>query len=329
MSEIDDNRPQERRSGITLRELEVLRALVEAGTTTAAARQLGLSQPAVSRALGQLEAQLGRKLFERAGGRLMPTAEALFANEEVEPIFAALSRIQDRTAARRRLHRGAFRIAAPPTIAHRFLPPFIARFGKANPELEMWFEVVSSDVLTTGVAEARFDIALTDSVPSHEGVRMELLLDTTAICALPARHRLVGKEVIRPEDLGAEPFVALTRRHSGRIAIDRVLERAGVTPAIVIETATAVSACEFVREGMGLSLLNPFPIARQMGSGIVVRPFLPEIPYRTSFLMPSSRPKSPAVADFMDLVRDGAGHRQGGRSAFQAPSAGPGPEESP
>ncbi|WP_274425374.1 LysR substrate-binding domain-containing protein [Chelativorans sp. YIM 93263] len=298
---------QDRRTGFTLRELEVLRALIETGKSTSAARRLGLSQPAVSRSLAQLEAQLGRQLFDRVSGRLIPTADGLAVNEELSSIFASLARISDRSARRAGGHFGTFRIAAPPTIAHRFLPPWVARFTKANPELEVLFDVLSGDALITGVAEARYDIAMTDTVPAHDGVRTDLLLATEAICALPTRHRLAGQKSIHAEDLEGEPFVALTRRHTGRIAVDRLFERAGVERKIMIEAATAVSATEFVREGLGVALLNPFPIVHQLGTGIVVRPFAPAVPYRTFFVFPSSEPQTPAVIDFMNMIRSSMG----------------------
>lgn len=307
---VQSGQGQDRRTGFTLRELEVLRALIETGTSTSAARRLGLSQPAVSRSLAQLEAQLGRQLFDRVSGRLVPTADALVVNEELNSIFAALARISDRSANRSRSHSGTFRVAAPPTIAHRFMPPWIARFTKANPDLEVFFDVLSGDALITGIAEARYDIAMTDMVPVHEGVRTSLLLGSEAICVLPTRHRLATRDVIQPQDLEGEPFVALTRRHTGRIAVDRLFERAGVERKIVIEAATAVSAAEFVREGLGVALLNPFPIAHQLGTGIVVRPFTPTVQYRTFFIFPSSVPQTPAVIGFMDMIRSGMGEPQ-------------------
>ena len=291
------------RVGFTLRELEVLRALVQAGKTTTAAQRLGMSQSAISRSLSQLESELGRTLFERAGGRLLPTREAVAISEELGPVFAALGRISDRTRSAPRSHTGSLRIVAPPTMAHRFLPSRVARFTKENPELEVIFDVLSSDSLVTSIAEARHDVALTDTEPAHAGVRSSVLIESEAVCALPSRHRLSVREEIHPEDLEDEPFISLTRRHSGRISIDRLFERTGVRRKIVIETATAVSAAEFVREGLGVSLLNPFPIAHHFTSGIVMRPFTPKIAYRTSFLFPSSQPPNPAAQAFMDMTR--------------------------
>lgn len=302
-----------RRLAVTLRELEVLRALVETGTATAAARRLGLTQPAISRAVAEFEATLGRVLFDRSGGRLVPTTDCLVLNAEIGPIFAAIERLvqPDDLDGPRDSHSGRLHVGAPPTIAHRFMPPLVARFTKANPALEVVFDVLASDALITSVAEGRIDIALTDSTPAHEGVRSEIVLATEAVCALPSRHRLAARALIRPPDLEGEPFIALTRRHSGRIAIDRVFERAGMSPKLVLEAATAVSGAEFVAEGLGVALLNPFPIARQVGRGVALRPFQPSIPYRTVLLTPSSRPPSPAAADFAAMIRTELAERYG------------------
>ncbi|MHB2266519.1 LysR substrate-binding domain-containing protein [Aliihoeflea sp. PC F10.4] len=307
---ISENRAQrERRTAITVRELEVLSALIETGTATNAAARLGVSQSAVSRAIAQLEDQLQKPLFERSGGRLIPTPDGLAVHEDAAPIFAALARIGggDKHANR---HKGSLRIAAPPTIAHRFLPPFVASFAKANPRLFVGFEVVSSDVLVTGVAEARFDIALTDHATSHQGVRSEPLLETQAICVVPAHHRLAARETISPADIDGEPFVALTHRHSGRAAIDRIFARANIKPRVAIEAATSIAALQFVGEGLGVSIFNPFPIQKHLTRALVARPFLPAITYRASFLLPMSQPASGVVLDFMEMVREGTGKTQ-------------------
>jgi DNA-binding transcriptional LysR family regulator len=300
--DIDDD-IQDRRSGITLRELEVLDALVRHRTAINAAKSLGISQSAVSRRLAQLEERLGFRLFLRAGGRLVPTVEALSINEQLAPVFATLDRIANRSADARQAHHGTLTIVAPPTIAHRFLPSRIAALRQHNPDLQINFEVIASDALVTGVAECRFDVGLTDSAPAHEGIHTEPLLSTQAICLLPATHHLAAKDLIRPEDLEGEDFIALSRRHSSRVAIDRMFERAGISRRIVIETATNVSAMEFVREGLGVALVNPFPIIHQIGLNIAIRPFMPEIRYSTNFLLPSSRAPSAATLAFIELIR--------------------------
>ena len=293
----------QRRAGITLRELEVLQSLVGGGTAINAARRLGISQSAVSRRLAQLEDRLGFQLFMRAGGRLVPTVEALSINEQLTPVFETLARIANHAAQPETAHAGTLSIVAPPTIAHRFLPSRIAAFKRRNPDLQITFDVLASDSLLTGIAEGRFDVGMTDSNVAHEGITSELFLETQAICILPKQHHLASFEVIRPEDLRDEAFIALSRRHSSRAAIDRLFDRAGLHLNRVMEASTNVSVTEFVREGLGVSLLNPFPLVHQMGENVVMRPFLPAIAYSTNFLLPSSRAPSSVALAFMQTVR--------------------------
>ncbi|MGP9789110.1 LysR family transcriptional regulator [Roseinatronobacter sp. NSM] len=298
-------------SDIRLRELRVLRAIVTAGTTTAAADMLGISQPAVSRALAQLEERLGRVLFSREGGRLLPTAEALGVDAELDILFKVLARIEnpDRRAPDPTV---PLRIAAPPTIAHRFLPGPVADFARHFPDQNILIDVLSSDVLVTQVAEGRVDIALSDADPNHAGVRVEPFRESHVVCLMKRDHPLASKTVIRPEDLDGRDYVAQTRRHSARVAKDRALAAAGVQPRITIETATVVSAAELVREGLGVALINPFPTALRLDASLTTRPFEPTITLQTSFLSPADIRHSSATLAFMAMVRARANQTQTG-----------------
>ncbi|WP_170167020.1 LysR substrate-binding domain-containing protein [Paracoccus methylarcula] len=290
------------RRRVSLRELEVLQALVQTGTSINAARELGITQSAVSRRLAQLEARLGYPLFGREGGRLVPLVEALTISEQLAPVFAVLERItMPRSTAQN--YRGHLRIAAPPTIAHRFLPARIADFCKRYPQVEVNFEVLASDSLITSIAEGRNDVGLTDTIPAHDGIRCETLLRTRTACIMPGDHRLAAQRVIRPEDLEGEAFIGIARRHSNRVAVDRVFERAGVHPLVRVEAATSVSIVELVRAGLGLSLVNPFPIVHQLGPGVVARTFEPEIANTTQFLLPSSRAPSAVTRAFIEAMK--------------------------
>jgi DNA-binding transcriptional LysR family regulator len=289
-----------RRPAFDLRHLEILRALVETGKTTTAAQRLGMSQSAISRGIAQLEAQIGRPLFDRQGGRLVPTVEAFSIHEQLETVFSVLEQIGEQPA---RSPSGVLRLTAPPTLAHRFMPGQIASFLRRNPDVEISFDVTPSDNLITNVAEERVDLGITDTIPTHAGVRSELLLETACVCLLPLNHRLAARTCIEPQDIAGEAFIALTRRHSGRFAVDQMFEQAGIFPRTIIETSTAVSAGEFVREGLGVALLNPFPVVDQLGTSVAVRPFRPRIAYRMSFLVAACAPVSAATAAFMAHTR--------------------------
>lgn len=285
----------------TLRELEVLRAVIATRKTTAAAHRLGLSQPAVSRAVTQLEARLSCELFRREGGRLVPTAHALALDQEIEPILAALARLEHWPRAD--AGQALLRLAAPPTLAHDFLPPLLTRFLAAENDTAIQMEIGTTTDVVNGVADGRFDVGLTDTTSGHAGVRLEPFRRSQAHVVLPAEHPLAARATLGPHDLHELPFIALTRRFAVRAIFDRLFLDVGAAPRIVVETATSASAFQLVREGVGISLLNPFPLALKDDPSIIFRPFLPQVTYETAFVVPSLASLPACGRRFIEFLR--------------------------
>jgi len=285
----------------SIREFEAFRALIATGTATAAARRIGVSQSAVSRAVANLEARLGTLLFERSGARLAPTADAVAFNATLDAFFDALGRLdRSRWVAP---PPETLRLVAPATLGHTLLPRRIASFLKLHPDQPVSLEIIASDALVSGIAEDRFDLGITDFDVSHSGVRVEAFRETEAVCVLPAGHPLADRAAIGPTDLSGVPFIALTRRHSVRSVIDRLFAEAGIVPRVVVDTATSASAFELVRLGVGITIMNPFPVAFGVQDGVALRPFVPRILHRTQFLTPATRPSGGPVRAFIKHLR--------------------------
>ncbi len=285
----------------SMRDLEVLRALVVARKMTAAATQLGISQPAVSRTIALLEERSGRQLFRREGGRLVPTADALALFAETTPVFDALSRL-DRFSWNAQSHE-TLRVVAPATIAHHFLQRVIAGYLAAQPDETVSLEITTSPDVFAAVADRKADIGISDSYISHPALVREPFRRSFAVCALPAGHRLADRPHIQASDLDGENFVSFARRLTIRATLDRIFAEAGACPKVRCETATVVSAVELVRSGVGLSVFNPFPVALRPDIGVVFRPFLPKVAYETAFIFAAEGPASPAARRLADFTR--------------------------
>jgi DNA-binding transcriptional LysR family regulator len=181
-----------RSSRPSVRELEVLHAVITTRKTTAAAQRLGVSQPAVSRAIGALEARLGRDLFVRDGGRLVPTADAYALDAEAAPIFAALARLDNWP---KTPNAGSLlRIVSAPTITHAFLAPLIVRFLQAEPDTRIQMEIGRSNDAVAAVADGTADLGVVDVGVVHAGVRAEPFRQSVAHVMMPADHPLTEKE---------------------------------------------------------------------------------------------------------------------------------------
>ncbi|EBA13458.1 LysR family transcriptional regulator [Roseobacter sp. CCS2] len=283
----------------SLPEYQALRALMESGTTSNAAIRLGLSQSAISRSIASLEARTGRILFERDGGRLRPTSEAAQMNRRLDPLFAALDRIDGPPE----VAKETLRLIAPPTYAHRFLVHHVATFLRINPHFFVSLEVAPSEDVIRGILEGRFDLGVTGVELSRDGVRLTPYRKSSAVCAMASTHALAQRETVHPEDLDDQPLIALTHRHARRAQLEKVLHSCGVTPRVVAETSTAVTAVDLAKEGLGLAIINPFPVVQYRSDDVVFRPFASQIVYRSYFVTPDHSPVPSIARAFMRHLR--------------------------
>jgi DNA-binding transcriptional LysR family regulator len=300
----------------SLRELEVLRAMIASRKTIAAATLLGISQPAVSRAIASLEERVGRSLFRRDGGRLVPTADAFALEAEASEIFAALERLSlwpDGAHGRTQL-----KIASSPTLAQLLLARFVARMRMVEPATTFSVEICTGTEVLAAVADRRVDFGLLDMPVGHPAIRAEVIREAEVHVLMPEGHPLAALPAITASDLANEPLILLPHRFVARGEIDRSFQRAGVKPNMVAEVSVTAFAAELVRQGLGLSIFNPFPLALEPIPGTVWRPFHPAIQYRTYLLFPSAGGIHPAARRFADLMAQGIG--EDGVSRPVAPS---------
>lgn len=284
-----------------LREFESLRAVVTTGTTIGAARRLGISQSAVSRSIAQLEARVGHALFVRQSGRIEPTAEALRLNEKLDPIFETLAQIEGAEWAS--TDDEPLRLIVPPTLAHHFIIGRVANFLKANPGKRLQLDIQATDVLVSGLLDLRYDLGLTSGKIQRAGVNLIPWRRSKVVCAMPKGHRLAEKDVIKPTDLEGVELIEFLRRLGTRALLEQIFARAGVTPIPVAETATNMASLELVKEGVGVTLINPFPLLSAGMEGIEIRPFEAAIYYDTSFVLPAGAPTTQLARQFMRYVK--------------------------
>ncbi len=285
----------------SIREYEVLRAVITSGTVTAAAHRLGISQPAVSRLLAQLEGNVGVTLFERRGGRLRPTAEAVRLNDRLDRLFDALTYLDSTDPSDPASQ--PLRLAAPPTLGHRFLASAMASFMKQNPGQMISLETCTSNGLVSRLVDDTIDLGFTLAELTHSAMELIPFHKTRAVAVMARDHPLARHDVITPEILHGQPHIALMRRHMVRTRLDQVFAQAGVRPQTVAEVATGVSAITLARHGVGVAVICPFPLLRRQDEDLAIRPFAPEFVYRASFAVSTVRPMSKPARAFMRHVQ--------------------------
>ena len=288
---------------INHRQLEAFRAVMITGVVTRAAEVLRVTQPAVSRLIGDLEYTVGFPLFERRKGRLVPTVDAQVLYEEVEKSFVGVDKIIQIADDIRRFNQGTLRIASMPAMALGFLPRAVTRFLADRPEIGVTLQVRSSQKVVEWIAAQQFDVGFAAIQASHPAVEAETLLRTHLVCVMPEGHPLAARPVIRPEDLENEVFISLGTELAVRFLVDAAFDEARVTRKLSIDTQLSEPACAFVVEGAGVSLVEPITAAEFLGRGLVARRFAPPIPFEFAVLYPSYRPRARLAEDFVARVK--------------------------
>lgn len=282
----------------SLPEYQTFRAMMESSTTAAAARRLGLSQSAVSRSLSSLEGRIGQPLFERDSGRLTPTAKAVELNARLDPLFDALDQIDGPSdTGREKLD-----LIVPPTFAGRFLARHVASFLKGHPGCFLRMEYARSERVVEAVREGHSDLGVLAVEESRAGTKLIPFRRAVPVCAMRPDHPLAASAQIDPQALHGQDLVALSLRSQRRAQLDRLFAELGVRPNIVAEVTSSLAAAEMVRAGLGLAVINPFPLARQEDD-LVFRPFPSALPYQFYFIVAEGRPVSRSARHLMQQIR--------------------------
>ena len=289
---------------IKLRHLEVFNALIEAGSVSRAADRLSLTQPAVSIALGNLEADLGFRLFHRDRGFFAPTGEAMLLHAEVAQGLRAVSRIEQRAAEIRSGASGGVSIATNGALAINFLPKLIADFHKQTPGTKVEMRVHSSRQISSWVSGRQIDIGLIDTPVPVAGLNAELFR-LECVCIMRADDQLAQQDIIDAKSLQGRGVIAITGDHLVDLQVDRILSDADVEVVRNASSYYFAIARNLVAAGGGVSIIDPINGKAELSDGVVWRPFAPFVFHELAMITAKDQPQSQATAAILERIRQG------------------------
>ena len=294
-------------AALNVRQVEVFKVIMEAGSVTAASHRLNVTQPSVSKHLKLLEAELGVLLFERTGNRLVPTAEARAFQDQIERTYLGLDHLSRFAEDLKNNRQGEILMAAMPLIAHGWLPPIVAQFLAQHRHVSLSFPARSSRLITQWVAAGRVDFGIGLLSGYDTGVLSRMLMRVPLVCALPASHHLADSPTIGPAQLGGETLISLSNFDPWRLAVEGALDREHVTTLRRVDTFTTFTACDLVTHGVGLAIVDIITALEYAGRGVIWRPFEPDLAFDI-FLMRPKHWHVPRLAEaLISLIEQEAG----------------------
>jgi DNA-binding transcriptional LysR family regulator len=289
-----------------LNEIEAFDAVMRTGSTMRAADLLGISQPAISRALARLASSTRLTLFKTVRGRLVATPEAELFHTEVRNTFAGLDRLKSKAATIREFGTGTLRFACYPALGLSFAPKAIRLFREREPNATVTLNIMGSTAVRDQVAEGRYDLGITADEIDTTHVAAHIFMTPRAVCVFKKGHPLEARETITPADLAGQPFIALSPEDTVQRRLARLLEEAGIEPRIVVETQYSETVCNLALEGVGIGLANAASV-RASGfemRGLCVRPFVPDISFRALTVFPAVGLRSALTERFVACLYD-------------------------
>lgn len=261
------------------RRIEAFRAVMMSGSFTHAANQLGITQPAVSRLVADFEAEIGLRLFVRAGGNITATEEARILLDEVNFFFRGLEGVYQSARDIKEMRKGQIRIAAMPNLSLEVVPELTRSFLEKHDDIRLTVDVLTSPQIADLVASRHFDLGFAQLADNRPDIRVLASYRLKCVCVFSEHHRLAGLSEVTPADLSDEPVVALSRHTLVAHHIKQTFLRSNVPLNSKVESQPSYAACALAVKGVGVAIVDSLTAEFFGPNRLVAKPFIPEIPF--------------------------------------------------
>ena len=241
---------------------------------TEAAKALHTSQPGVSKAIIELEEELGIDIFTRHGKRLKritePGQHVLDSIAVIMREVGNLKRIGEQYSAQ---DTGTLSIATTHTQARYVLPLPVAKLREQYPKVNISLHQGAPDQVARMVIEETAEIGIaTESLANYPELVTLPCYEWQHVLVLPATHPLAKKERLTLEDIASEPLITYHPSFTGRTRIDNAFAQRQLTPRIVLEAIDSDVIKTYVRLGLGIGIVAEMAVAADKDTDLATRP---------------------------------------------------------
>ena len=285
---------------MNLSRYEVLTAVVETGSLTAAAARTGITQSAVSHCLAALEEELGFAILRRGRGGISLTDEGERLLPAVRDLLRSAERLQQTASSIRGLEAGTVRIGAFTSVAVHWLPALLKKFQEDFPRVE--FRLLNGDYhdVNQWLSDGSIDIGFVN-LPCDVNCECVALMEDRLLAILPEDSRFRNYPRFPLIECETEPFISLLESsdHDAR----RALDAAGVKPNVRFYTKDDYAILAMVEQGLGMSIM-PELLLKGRSDRLLKLPLVPEAKRIIGLAIAAGDRAGPATRKFAEYVID-------------------------
>jgi len=296
---------------VSLRQLRVFQAVATQGNLTKAGALIGLTQPAVSRCVTELEQQLDLKLLDRSTREVSLTHAGRALAAQIERVLDDLDAVLKDVRGMATQRQGRVRVASSPTLSANLLPECIARCQVEHPGLDLVVLDRMQNQALASVLSGEVDFGVVVDPGSLDGLYAEPILSEPFCFVCPEGHRLARRRgPVRWAGLQGEDLVLLDHASGSRRWIDEALHAHGVQARVVQEVGHVTTIYRMLIAGLGVSVVPALALPPEGLPGLVARPLSPRVDRRIMLIRRARRVLAPVADTAWQLVKRMATERQ-------------------
>ncbi len=293
-----------------LKQLEYFRHVAELGSFTRAAAFLSVVQPALSRQVRQLEAELGQNLFERNGRGVVLTDAGSRLLEHARGILTQIGRARQELEDQRNGDSGHVALGLPPSLGSSVTVPLVKAFEKLLPNARLATVEGLSAYILEWLSLGRVDCALVYNATTSATVDVQLLLEEQLFLIAPLKAGALGQSArgnsITLAQLADYPLIIPSRPHAMRMSVENALANVDRKIRVAHEIECIPAVIDLVRQGHGYGVLPMNALKSTPWAGqIAVKPIMsPVLKTSLSIATSAQRPKGPLMRKAIEEIRD-------------------------
>lgn len=256
---------------LTLRQIEVIRAVMIAGTIQRAAQLLGVSAPGISRLVKYTEETIGVRLFERKAGLFLPAPEARLIFGALDQVHQQIRNLNEAVSSVRQGEDLVLRLASAPSIAQFIAARAIRTIRQTFPKLQIELNILKIEETLDYLLLERGEFVVMSSPSSNPALESVPLDEGRLVVILPEGHALSSKDAVSIHDLARESVIGVQPTDPYGEILARPFFDAGLEPRYAMVGRFAQTVISLVRHGLGVAIIDEFSVAEVYMPGLVRR----------------------------------------------------------
>lgn len=288
---------------LTLRQIEVIRAIMVTGTIAGAAKLLNVSAPGISRLMKYSEDSLGVRLFDRRAGRYVPTSQARNIFDLLDTVHR---KIEDLQSAVSDLSKGTAQelcIASVPSIANVMIPRTVAKIRERYSSLNLDLSVLKIEETVDYLLLGRGEIVAISSRFDHPLIDFVSLTTGRLLCIVPEASPLASHSKITPLEMSQYPLIGINPKDPYGAIMAAMFTNAGLDYQTNIKARFGTTVCSLVAAGLGIAIIDEFTVAYDGVKGIKSIPIDAECIFNTYIAYRNDLPLSVYADYFVEVLR--------------------------